>query len=96
MFHQHERELGMDGLLRIIKTAARHEALSDMANEVFAAAARHGTQADNQSLIIVRRAYGSLMRPGRCGDSPSYAEPIFKGAHYPRRTRRRRLDGRLS
>jgi serine phosphatase RsbU (regulator of sigma subunit) len=59
VFDQHERELGMDGLLRIIKTAARHEALSDMANEVFAAAARHGTQADDQSLIIVRRAYAA-------------------------------------
>ena len=59
VFDHHERELGMDGLLRIIKTAARHEALSDMANEVFAAAARHGTQADDQSLIIVRRAYAA-------------------------------------
>ena len=60
VFDQHERELGMDGLLRIIKTAARLEALSDMASEVFAAAAaRHGTQADDQSLIIVRRAYAA-------------------------------------
>jgi len=64
VFDTRERELGMDGLLRIIKSAARHEALSDMANEVFDAAARHGTQADDQSLIIVRRAYAVPDAPG--------------------------------
>jgi serine phosphatase RsbU (regulator of sigma subunit) len=56
VFDQRERELGVDGLLRIVAAAARHDALADMATEVFAASARYGTQSDDQSLIILKRS----------------------------------------
>lgn len=56
VFDRRERELGAGGLLRIIEAAARRDSLAESADEIFAACARYGTQSDDQSLLLVRRA----------------------------------------
>jgi serine phosphatase RsbU (regulator of sigma subunit) len=55
LFDRRQRELGADGLLRIVQAAAGQPALADTAAAIFEACAKHGTQMDDQSLLLVRR-----------------------------------------
>jgi len=55
VFDRRKHELGADGLLQIVEVAARQVQLSEAAAEIFAGCARYGTQADDQSLLLVRR-----------------------------------------
>jgi serine phosphatase RsbU (regulator of sigma subunit) len=56
LFDRRQHELGADGLLRIVQSAASaHPTLVETAAEIFATCAKHGTQTDDQSLLLVRR-----------------------------------------
>ncbi len=55
LFDRRQRELGAEGLLRIVQTAAARPTLAETAAAIFAACAKHGTQTDDQSLLLVRR-----------------------------------------
>jgi serine phosphatase RsbU (regulator of sigma subunit) len=55
VFDRHDRDLGADGLRRIVEAAARRASLVEIADDIFAACARYGTQTDDQSLLLLRR-----------------------------------------
>jgi serine phosphatase RsbU (regulator of sigma subunit) len=56
LFDRRQHELGADGLLRIVQSAASaHPTLVETAAEIFATCAKHGAQTDDQSLLLVRR-----------------------------------------
>jgi serine phosphatase RsbU (regulator of sigma subunit) len=54
VFDRRDRELGPEGLLPIVVAAATRPTLSATAADILAACARHGAQADDQSLLLVR------------------------------------------
>jgi serine phosphatase RsbU (regulator of sigma subunit) len=54
VFDRRDRELGPEGLLPIVGAAATRPTLSATAADILAACARHGAQADDQSLLLVR------------------------------------------
>jgi serine phosphatase RsbU (regulator of sigma subunit) len=54
VFDRRDRELGADGLLPIVVAAAKRPTLEDTASDILAACARHGAQADDQSLLLIR------------------------------------------
>ncbi len=55
LFDRRDHELGADGLLRIVQTAAAQRTLAETAAAIFDACAKHGAQTDDQSLLLVRR-----------------------------------------
>jgi serine phosphatase RsbU (regulator of sigma subunit) len=54
VFDGSDRELGPEGLLPIVVAAAKRPTLQEIAADIVAACARHGAQADDQSLLLVR------------------------------------------
>jgi hypothetical protein len=54
VFDGRDRELGPEGLLPIVVAAAKRPTLQEIAADIVAACARHGAQADDQSLLLVR------------------------------------------